>query len=174
MNKTKKPVILSFIGYSNSGKTGLITQIIPIIKQKGIRVGVIKHANSPIIVDRRGKDSHRHFEAGADPTVVCNDQHLGLFANMEPNTSLGDIANQFFKNTDLLITEGFKKEKYPKIEVYVEKNNTPPICLTDPSILAIVTDLQKDWHIPRFNYKETARLSNWIIETFMNTRMSQY
>ncbi|ETR74054.1 MAG: Molybdopterin-guanine dinucleotide biosynthesis protein B [Candidatus Magnetoglobus multicellularis str. Araruama] len=162
MNSPQKPLIISFVGHSNSGKTGLITQLIPKIKEKGFRVGVIKHAGSPIVIDRQGKDSHRHFEAGADPTMVCTNQHLALFARSRPNMGLADIAQRFFYDTDILLTEGYKQEAYPKIEVYVASDTRKPLCLTDTQILAIVTNEKAQWHIPHFDCNDINGLVHWI------------
>jgi molybdopterin-guanine dinucleotide biosynthesis protein B len=167
MNNPQKPVILSFVGHSNSGKTGLITQIIPLLIEKGIRVGTIKHAGSPISIDRKGKDSQRLFESGANPTMVYNKQHLAYFAKPQPDLGLAKIAQQFFSDNDLLLTEGFKREKNPKIEVYTYSEHNIPICLTDDSIKAVITDDPDNWHIPQFSKNDTTGVVEWMITHFL-------
>jgi molybdopterin-guanine dinucleotide biosynthesis protein B len=167
MNNAQKPVILSFVGHSNSGKTGLITQIIPRIKKKGIRVGVVKHAGSPIKVDRRGKDSQRIFESGANPTMVYHKQHLAYFEKPQKDLGLAQIAQRFFSDNDLLITEGFKKESYPKIEVYQYSDKKLPLCFNDDTIEAIITDHPYHWHIPQFSCDDLKGVVEWIIKHYL-------
>ncbi|KPA14392.1 Molybdopterin-guanine dinucleotide biosynthesis protein B [Candidatus Magnetomorum sp. HK-1] len=168
MIKPEKPFILSFVGHSNSGKTDLITRILPELKKRGIRVGIIKHAGSPIVIDQKGKDSHRHFEAGADPAMVCSDQHMAFFSHIQKDVKLAQLAQRYFKDNDLLITEGFKKEHYPKIEVYRKDNGAPPLCLTDSSIIGIVTDNQEKWPIPQYCLNDIHSLIDFIIQTSAN------
>jgi len=170
MNNLQKPVILSFVGHSNSGKTGLITQIVPQLIEKGIHVGTIKHAGSPIKIDRKGKDSQRLFESGAHPTMVCNKHHLAYFAKVQKDIELEQIAKHYFFDNDLLLTEGFKREKFPKIEVYKYSDKNKPICFTDNTIKAIITDHSYHWHIPQFPTHDTTGVVEWIVSHFLNDR----
>jgi molybdopterin-guanine dinucleotide biosynthesis protein B len=170
MNNSHKPVILSFVGHSNSGKTGLITQIIPQINQKGIRVGVIKHAGSPITIDQKGKDSQRLFESGANPTMVYHKKHLAYFAKVQPDIGLGQIAQRYFYDNDLLLTEGYKQEAYPKIEVYQYSEKKMPICFNDDTIKAIITDHPYQWHIPNFSCDDTKAVVEWIISQYLELK----
>jgi molybdopterin-guanine dinucleotide biosynthesis protein B len=163
MNNPQKPVVLSFVGHSNSGKTGLITQIIPQINKAGIRVGVIKHAGSPIKIDRKGKDSQRLFESGANPTMVCHKNHLAYFAKAQPDIGLEQIVQRYFYDNDLLLTEGYKQEAYPKIEVYQYSDKKKPLCFKDDTIKAIITDHPYQWHIPQFACDDTKAVVEWII-----------
>jgi len=167
MNNFQKPVILSFVGHSNSGKTGMITQIIPQIIKKGIQVGVIKHAGSPIKMDRKGKDSQRLFESGANPTMVCNKDHFAYFAKAQSDIGLDQIAQRFFFDCDLLLTEGFKKERFTKIEVYTFSDKTSPLCFNDNTIKAIITDHLDHWHIPQFSFKDINGVVDWIVSYYL-------
>jgi molybdopterin-guanine dinucleotide biosynthesis protein B len=164
MNKIDEPVIVSFVGHSNSGKTGLITQLIPIIKKRNISVGVIKHACSPITIDQQGKDSFRHFKAGADPVMICTDQHMAFFSKRQPELGLKQIAQLFYKDKDLILTEGFKKEPFPKIEIFRSETEEPPLCLKDQSIIAIVTNHHQTWHLPQFYQNDLDQLVDFIIK----------
>ena len=170
MNNSQKPVILSFVGHSNSGKTSLITKIIPQIIDKGIRVGIVKHAGSPIKVDRKGKDSRRLFESGANPTMVCNKNHLAYFANAQQDIGLAQIAQQYFFENDLLLTEGFKQENYPKIEVYTYSDKNMPICFHDDTVKAIITDHPYSWHIPEFSFNDINGVVEWIVSYYLELK----
>jgi molybdopterin-guanine dinucleotide biosynthesis protein B len=170
MNNARKPVILSFVGHSNSGKTSLITQLIPQIVKKDIRVGIVKHAGSPINIDRKGKDSHKLFESGADPTMVCNKDHLALFSKTKPTDGLDQLAKRYFYDNDLLLTEGFKKEKYPKIEVYQYSDKNKPICFYDNTVEAIITDHPYIWHIPQFPSNDIDHIVEWIVAYYLKLK----
>jgi molybdopterin-guanine dinucleotide biosynthesis protein B len=173
MNNPQQPVILSFVGHSNSGKTGMITQIIPLIIEKGIRVGVIKHAGSPIKMDRKGKDSHRLFESGANPTMVCNKKHIAFFAQAQSDIGLEAIAQRYFFDSDLLLTEGFKKEKFSKIEVYTYSDKILPLCFNDNTIKAIITDHPYHWHIPQFSFKDINGAVHWMVSYYLELKEKQ-
>ena len=75
--------VACFAGYSNSGKTTLIEQIIPLLRQQGLRVSVVKHAHHRFDIDHPGKDSHRHREAGAFEVVIASDRRLALVREFE-------------------------------------------------------------------------------------------
>ncbi|MEM4473155.1 MAG: molybdopterin-guanine dinucleotide biosynthesis protein B [Archaeoglobaceae archaeon] len=102
-------MILSFVGKSGSGKTSLIERLVSQLQKLGYRVAVIKHAHKGFEIDVRGKDSYRIYEAGADVAVV-HDGKIAIFRR-------GDLklVVEMFKNYDLILTEGFSKEGFPKI-----------------------------------------------------------
>jgi len=168
MSKVDQPVVLSFVGHSNSGKTGLITEIIPKIKKRGISVGVIKHSCSKLSIDQKGKDSFRHFEAGADPVMVCTDQHMAFFSKRQPDIGLKQITKQFFYDKALVLTEGFKKENFPKIEIFRAETGEPPLCLNNSSIIAIVTDDHQQWHLPQFHRNNLDELIDFILQKVLH------
>lgn len=103
-------MILSIVGKSNTGKTTLIEKLVPVLTSKGIKVAVVKHAHKGFELDVEGKDSDRIFRAGADVAIV-SDEKIALIQRG------GDLktALEFFRGHDLILTEGFSKENYPKI-----------------------------------------------------------
>ncbi|MCS7143439.1 MAG: molybdopterin-guanine dinucleotide biosynthesis protein B [Archaeoglobaceae archaeon] len=103
-------MILSIVGKSNTGKTTLIEKLVPLLIEKGYRVAVVKHAHKGFELDAEGKDSDRVFKAGADVAIVSDSK----IAIMQRNGDLKRIL-EFFKGYDLILTEGFSKESYPKI-----------------------------------------------------------
>ncbi|MEM2189949.1 MAG: molybdopterin-guanine dinucleotide biosynthesis protein B [Archaeoglobaceae archaeon] len=103
-------MILSIVGKSNTGKTTLIEKLVPILISKGVKVAVIKHAHKGFELDVEGKDSDRIFKAGADVAIVSNDKVAVIQRGGDLKTVSG-----FFKGYDLILTEGFSKENYPKI-----------------------------------------------------------
>jgi len=109
------PVIVSFVGRSESGKTTLIEKLIPVLLRRGLRVGTIKHTHHTPELDRSGKDSARHLAAGASTVVLASSGQIQL-VKTGVNGGLGGLV-RYFDDVDLLITEGFKQERTPKIEV---------------------------------------------------------
>jgi len=126
-----KPAIISIIGKSGSGKTTLIERLVPAIKQKGYRIGVIKHSSHHIVLDHPQKDSWRFQQSGADCVAACSSKHFVLFQPISTDMSLSEIASHYFFDCDILLTEGFKKENSPKIVIIPS--------LSDISILDAVT-----------------------------------
>jgi molybdopterin-guanine dinucleotide biosynthesis protein B len=133
--------VVGFCGYSGSGKTTLIEQLIPRLRAAGQRVSVLKHAHHAFDVDKPGKDSYRHREAGAFEVLVASDRRLALMREYEvecdPNVHqlLAELSA-----CDWALVEGFKHADLPKIEVWRAANDKPAIYLDDPFVSAIATD----------------------------------
>ncbi len=106
------PPILSIVGRSESGKTTLIEKLIPQLKQRGYRIGTIKHTHHSIEMDRSGKDSARHRAAGAQTVLLASTGQIVMFKSTRTETL--DALVGFFDDVDLLITEGYKQENKPK------------------------------------------------------------
>lgn len=103
-------MIISIVGKSKTGKTTLIEKLVPLLIEKGYRIAVVKHAHKGFELDEKGKDSERIFNAGADVAIVSDDKMAIIQRNGDLNRVL-----EFFKGYDLILTEGFSKESYPKI-----------------------------------------------------------
>ena len=124
------PVIVSFVGRSESGKTTLIEKLIPVLLRRGLRVGTIKHTHHTPELDRSGKDSARHLAAGASTVVLASSGQIQL-VKTGVNGGLGGLV-RYFDDVDLLITEGFKQERTPKIEVLRLAVSDRLLCLRGP------------------------------------------
>lgn len=133
--------VVGFCGYSGSGKTTLIEQIIPRLRAAGQRVSVLKHAHHAFDVDKPGKDSYRHREAGAFEVLVASSRRMALMREYEvegdPNVHqlLAELAE-----CDWVLVEGFKHADLSKIEVWRAANDKPVIYPDDPFVSAIATD----------------------------------
>ena len=133
-------MILGIAGWSGSGKTTLIKKLIPILKKNGLEVSTLKHAHSGFEIDHRGKDSYEHRTAGAKEVMVSSSKRFALtheYSKEEYN--LKNLIKKM-KHVDLIIVEGWKKEKIKKIEVYREELNKPLLAKTDKNIIAIATN----------------------------------
>ncbi|MCJ7774745.1 MAG: molybdopterin-guanine dinucleotide biosynthesis protein B [Desulfobacterales bacterium] len=157
--------IISIVGKSGSGKTTLIEKLIRELKQRGYRIGTVKHVFHKFEIDKKGKDSWRHMEAGADTVVVVSRDRIAMFksGSCEDLNSLGI----YFQDMDIILTEGFKEDKKPKIEVFRSSAHEEPLCLGDESLKAIVTDTKIDTDLPTFGLDEIKTLADFITEMFL-------
>jgi molybdopterin-guanine dinucleotide biosynthesis protein B len=159
------PPMISIVGKSGSGKTTFIEKLIPALKRRNLRVGVIKHAHHGFEIDREGKDSWRHKQAGADAVLISSPGAIAMVRD-QASESL-DSLEPFLQGLDLVITEGFKREGKPKIEVFRAGFNGEPICAGDPSLVALVTDMEADLGVPRFGLEEVEAVIDFIERNFL-------
>ena len=136
--------ILGFCAYSGTGKTTLLTQLIPLLKAQGLRLAVIKHTHHVIDVDKPGKDSYRMREAGAEQVILASKQRLIVMRELpqaHDEALLADaLATIPAGSADLILIEGFKHEPFPRIEVHRKGLGNPLLFPSDPHIIAIATD----------------------------------
>ena len=111
------PPILSVVGYSGCGKTTYLEKLIPALKSRGLRLGVIKHDAHSFEVDIPGKDSWRLTQAGADITVISSPEKLAIMERPIREEDLHSIAGRLKGKVDLILTEGYKHGGAPKIEI---------------------------------------------------------
>ena len=159
------PSIISVVGKSKSGKTTLIEKLIPELKKRGYRIGTIKHAFHEFHLDKKGKDSRRHKAAGADTVIVASRDRIAMVKNENP-VSLESIE-KYFDDVDLVITEGFKKESRPKIEVCRADRNKEPLCKDDKTLFALVTDTDIIFNVPTFGLEEIEALADLIEKKYL-------
>jgi molybdopterin-guanine dinucleotide biosynthesis protein B len=162
------PVILSIVGKSGSGKTTLIEKLVPELKRRGMRIGTIKHSAHKIEMDKPGKDSWRHKQAGADTVMVVAPQTIAMVKSM-PSANL-DGLEKYFDDVDLVLTEGFKSGPMPKIEVFRQAAHAEPLCRGDYQLIAFVTDTATDLGVPAFGLNDVAQLADLIEERFSTAR----
>lgn len=140
--KSMVPVI-GFCAYSGTGKTTLLIKLLPILKDQGLRVGVIKHTHHRFEVDRPGKDSYELRKAGAAEMLVASGKRWALMVDTgdDGDPNLQDMLNRMDQSVlDLIIVEGFKHEAFPKIELHRPELGKPLFYPEDPTVLAIATN----------------------------------
>jgi len=159
----KKPPIVSFVGNSGSGKTTLLESVISQLTRKGFRVGTIKHDVHGFEMDKPGKDSWRHKQAGAVTTVISSPFQVGMVMDVEYEKSPEDLL-ALMPDLDLVLTEGYKTANLPKIEVFRSQISTTPICCNDPSVIAIVCEEPIESDCPRFSPHDVEALAKFLIQ----------
>jgi molybdopterin-guanine dinucleotide biosynthesis protein B len=158
------------VGKSDSGKTTLIEKLIPELKRRGYRVGVVKHAHHGFEMDRKGKDSYRHRKAGADAVMIASPGQIAMIKD-SPGESLDHLV-PYFEDMDLLITEGFKSDRAPKIEVFRSPRHQHPACLNDNTMIAMVSDTPFDSELPRFELDDVEAIADFIVSVFLSNEKS--
>lgn len=156
--------VFGFSGWSGSGKTTLIEQLIPRFVAAGLTVSLVKHAHHSFEVDKPGKDSHRHREAGCKEVLVSSDQRWVIMHELrgDPEPALDEQIKRI-SPCDLLLVEGYKRYPIPKLEIYREANGKPLLHPEDPHIVAIASDVQLATTLPRFDLNDCDRIANFIL-----------
>ncbi|HTS39206.1 MAG TPA: molybdopterin-guanine dinucleotide biosynthesis protein B [Xanthobacteraceae bacterium] len=133
--------IIGLAGWSGSGKTTLITKAIPRLIARGHKVSTLKHAHHGFDVDHPGKDSFFHRAAGATEVVISSQKRFAIVHELrdEPEWDLSALLKKF-SPVDLVLIEGFKRDRFPKLEVHRAANGKPLLQLEDPHIVAIASD----------------------------------
>ena len=155
--------VIGLAGWSGAGKTTLLTRLIPYLIAEDLRVSVIKHAHHDFDVDVPGKDSWLHRQAGAGEVLVSSGRRWALMHE------LGDTAEPKLpellaklSRTDLVIVEGFKSERFRKIEVYRASNGKPTLFPDDPDIVGVATDTKVETSLPVAHLSDVAAIAAMI------------
>jgi len=132
--------VVGIVGWSGSGKTTLLTRLIPLLRAEGLTVSTVKHTHHGFDMDRPGKDTYRHREAGAHEVLVAADARWALLHEVVgPGPVLPDLLARL-EPVDFVLVEGFKSHPFPKIEVHRPALGKPPIWPAQPDIVAIAAD----------------------------------
>ena len=159
------PPIICIVGRSQSGKTTLIEKLSPALKNRGYRIGTIKHSHHIFDFDKTGKDSWRHRDAGAETVIIASPGKIALVKNDHEGTL--DSLREFFGDMDLVITEGYKKEKKPKIEVIRSARHTEALLKDDRHLVAVVSDVNLKMNVPVFGMEDIVQLADFIAKNFI-------
>ena len=158
--------IFGIAGWSGSGKTTLLEKLIPQFTARGLKVSVIKHAHHGFDIDRPGKDSYRHREAGASEVLLaCNDRWALMHERREEGDVTLDELLSRLAPCDLVLIEGFKQEPVPKLEVYRPENGKPPLFPERPDIVAVATDAALDCALPKLPLNDIAGIADFVMTT---------
>ena len=160
--------VLGLVGWSGSGKTTLLTALVPLLRCRGLSVSTIKHAHHGFDMDRPGKDSYRHRQAGAQEVMVVSGPRWALLHEVGgPEPTLPSLLRRMAP-VDVVLVEGFKSHPYPKIEVYRPMLGKPPIWPDQPGIVAVASDVALDNAPVWLPLNEPERVAEWSVP-FLNS-----
>ena len=146
--------VISMVGKSGVGKTTALELVIREIKRRGYRVGTVKHDTHGFEMDKPGKDSWRHAQAGSDAVVLSGPQKVALIRRLEHELALDEIV-PLMGDVDLVLTEGYKRGDKPKIEVTRRERGTELLCQAE-ELIGILTDYPVDMPVPQFALDDAA------------------
>ena len=159
--------IVSIVGKSDSGKTTLIEKIVPELIRRGYRVTTVKHDLHGFEIDRQGKDSWRHKQAGAQGVIISSPQKVALIRDVDKDMSLEELRDAFGGNADLILAEGFKKDVQPKIEVFRKEEHQELLCTEEDNLVAIASNRPFDIGIPCLDIDDVKGIVDLIESKFL-------
>lgn len=160
------PPVVSFVGKSGVGKTTALEKVIRELKRRGHRVGTVKHDSHGFDVDRPGKDSWRHAQAGSDAVVISGPHKLALIRKLDQELAVDEIL-PLMGDVELVLTEGYKRGDKPKIEVTREACGTELLC-TEDELIALMTDHPVALRVPQFALDDAAGVVDLLERTFLS------
>lgn len=158
-----KTPMLGIVGFKNAGKTTLAERLIRELTARGYRVSTIKHAHHAFDIDHEGRDSWRHRQAGAAEVAVVSAARVAFVEELRgrPEPTLAEIAARLHP-CDLILTEGYKWESHPKIEVRNLADAQPELAGNDPSVIALAASAPVAAPVPVFSREDAAGLADFV------------
>lgn len=165
--------VISIVGTSGSGKTTLVTKIIAELCRRGFSVAAIKHDAHEFSIDHKGKDSWRHKQAGASSVAISSPAKFAVIKDVKSEWPPERIIQTFLQDADIVITEGYKKGAFPKIEVVRAAHSEKSVCALDPLLLAYATNVKIKTDLPLFKLNDFKRLADFIEKKVIKTHPPQ-
>ena len=158
--------VVTVIGKSKSGKTALLEKLIPALRQRGYRVGTVKHhSHSGFEIDQPGKDSWRHAQAGSQHVVIAAPDKIASYRFTETEASLDEVLAQF-RDVDIILVEGYKQAGKPSIEV-VSAGRSLELISSPEQRIAVTTDTPLEISETQFHLDDVQAIANLIEIRFL-------
>jgi molybdopterin-guanine dinucleotide biosynthesis protein B len=161
------PPVIAFIGKPDSGKTTLLEKLIPELRCRGYRIGTIKHHVHAFEMDKPGKDTWRHKQAGANTVALSSPTGLGIIRDVDEDLSIEELVGRYYGDIDLVIAEGYKRLGLPKIEVFRSALHDAPLPDRDDTWVAMVSDTTGVKELPCFGLDDVVGLADFLEERFI-------
>ena len=166
------PPIVSIVGRSKSGKTTLIEKLIVELKSRGYHVATAKHTHRDMTLAESDKDSDRHLKAGSEASLIIDPHGLMMIKPLQNDISIEQVAQLIGEDYDLILTEGFKEDDAPKIEVH-RKENAPPL-EGGKKIFAIASNEPLDTKTRQFSLEDVKGIADLIEDGFIKPQQERY
>ena len=159
--------VVSIVGKTGAGKTALIEKLIAEFKKRGYRVAAVKHSPGEVDVDKPGKDSWKLAQAGSDAVAISSPDKLVVIRSTDHDSRIDEILHAIGSDFDLVLVEGFRKGKAPKIEVHRRELGEDLLCPIK-MLFAIITDEPLDADVPQLPLNDTQAIADFIEKNFIS------
>lgn len=156
--------MLGIVGWSGSGKTTLLTRLIPLLRARGLTISTVKHTHHGFDMDKPGKDTYRHREAGAHEVLVASGTRWALLHEVVGQEPDLPVLLERMEPVDLVLVEGYKTHPFPKLEVYRPAVGKPPIWPEQQDIVAVASDTLVETDRKMLPLNDPDPIAAWIIE----------
>jgi molybdopterin-guanine dinucleotide biosynthesis protein MobB len=127
-----RPPMVAVIGKKHSGKTTVTVRLAAELHRRGHRVMTIKHGSHTFNIDPATTDTYRHYHEGqAERVAMAAPDKFALIVRWGEELTPEEIAARHMSDADIVVCEGFKRSRLPKIEVFREAAHRTP--LYDPT-----------------------------------------
>ncbi len=167
------PPLLGFCAYSGTGKTTLLTKLIPVLGDRGVKIGLVKHAHHLFDIDHPGKDSYELRKAGACEMMVASKKRWALMhespERMDEHKLTELLPHLSLKELDLVLVEGFKHESLAKIELHRPSLGKPFLFPKVSSVIALATDekLVEKIQLPLLDLNNIDEIAQFVMKRFL-------
>jgi molybdopterin-guanine dinucleotide biosynthesis protein B len=165
VSSQRKAPVVSFVGRSGVGKTTALERVIRELKRRGLRVGTIKHDAHDFDMDRPGKDSWRHAQAGSDAVVIAGPRRMAMIRKLEQELPIDELV-PLMGEVDVVLTEGYKRGDRPKIEVSRQERGTELLCGPE-ELIALMCDYELDLPVPHFGLEDAEGVADLLMRLFL-------
>ncbi len=162
------PQIIALVGKPDSGKTTLLEKLIPELNRRGYRIGTVKHHVHQFEMDRQGKDTWRHKQAGAVTVALSSPTGLGVIRDVDHDHAIEELLDRYYYDVDLVIAEGYKSTGLPKIELFRRAAHQEPLPNCDQTWVAMISDTTPKTDLPCLNLDDVAGIAEFLIENFIS------
>lgn len=151
--------IYSFVAFSGTGKTTMLEQLVRELKRRGLRVAVVKHDAHDFEIDKEGKDSWRMSRAGADTVAIVSSEKAAIMENRQ--IGFEELLDRL-ENVDIILTEGYKTGKYPKIALCREASGNG-FAVPPEECVAVMSDKRENLGAPWFALEDIEGITDFLL-----------
>lgn len=165
LQSNRPPTVIPIVGYSGSGKTTVLVKLIAELTGRGFRIGTIKHHSHDFEMDVPGKDTWRHKQSGAVSTLIASPNRIGMVQDVPREMGLDHLI-ALVSHVDVILVEGYKRVKRPKLEVFRPEISPAPACGNDEFLVALISDTPLDLGVPRFSPHDIQAVADFVVTHF--------